>query len=103
MATLRIDGIDFNGEDFEIKNNILFVDGNGLWDFTNNIRMVAESGNITTTKNVIIQGRFTGNIKAGSVVINTEEMKDCSIQADRVILSCTNAENCNYFGSVLKN
>lgn len=73
MAKIRIDGLVFYGDKFEIKNGGIYIDDKLVFKSENDSNLVSIEGNGNIECNTaIIEGNFTGEIVADKVIINGE-------------------------------
>jgi len=88
-------GQEFTGENFEIKNKVLYVDGHAVMDLKPNTEEISieGSGNLITDKDVVIYGNFSGNITAKKVIVNGESVGD--MVAEKVIINGEHKGNIN--------
>lgn len=85
--TLDFNGQKFTGDEFSIKNQVLYVDGHAVADLKPHTEelSISGAGNLTTDNPVVIYGTFTGNIKAEKVIVNGEVIGN--IKAQQAIIN----------------
>lgn len=84
---LGFNGTEFTGDNFEIKKNVLYVDGHAVMDLkpeTEELSITGD-GTLTCETTTIIYGDFKGTINAQKVIINGEQIGD--IFSERVIIN----------------
>lgn len=82
MGTFRFNGIEYTGNDFEIKERVLYIDGHAVADMKPNSEelIVSGEGTIISDTKVVIYGKFIGDITAQKVIINGEFEGNMNVQ-----------------------
>jgi len=70
MAKLIHNGKEYEGDVFDIRGHILFIDGYEIDDFPAEKLRVEGEGVLKSDRDVVINGEFKGTIRARSVTLN---------------------------------